>query len=297
MTLIIVAILLVSYILIATERLTNVNKAAIAVFAGTVGWVLYICWGSDFIMSNHRGEYMSFLHGASATSDAVKNYIWYSVFLPCVGKASEVVLFLLATMTIVEILNNNGCFDFIIEWIRTRTGIGERRIAGPGEGIADMTEYLFQYVGNKTYDVEDSAVGQIKMKNGAVINLRASWALNMAEDRGANGQAHTMLAGTKGGLDTFTGQVRLNHIVGNEMATTMVGRVIPNFLPGFSQGPAPLSKEHDIWVTALEANDPSKLFVTAEQAYVVTKILDSIYYSSKHNKPVYFGEDGRPIYD
>ena len=109
MTLIIVAILLISYLLIATERLTNVNKAAIAVFAGTVGWVLYICWGSDFIMSNHRGEYMSFLHGASATSDAVKNYIWYSVFLPCVGKASEVVLFLLATMTIVEILHNNPC--------------------------------------------------------------------------------------------------------------------------------------------------------------------------------------------
>ena len=120
MTLIIVAILLVSYILIATERLTNVNKAAIAVFAGTVGWVLYICWGSDFIMSNHRGEYMSFLHGASATSDAVKNYIWYSVFLPCVGKASEVVLFLLATMTIVEILHNNGCFDFLTIWLRTR---------------------------------------------------------------------------------------------------------------------------------------------------------------------------------
>ena len=120
MTLIIVAILLVCYILIATERLTNVNKAAIAVFAGTVGWVLYICWGSDFIMSNHRGEYMSFLHGASATSDAVKNYIWYSVFLPCVGKASEVVLFLLATMTIVEILHNNGCFDFLTIWLRTR---------------------------------------------------------------------------------------------------------------------------------------------------------------------------------
>ena len=91
---------------------------------------------------------------------------------------------------------------------------------------------------NTTYDVEDAAVGQIKMKNGAVINLRASWAINMSEDRGANGQAHTMLAGTKGGLDTFTGQVRLNHIVGNEMATTMVGRVIPNFLPGFSQGEA-----------------------------------------------------------
>lgn len=96
------------------------NKAAIAVFAGTVGWVLYICWGSDFIMSNHHGEYMNFLQGASATSDAAKNYIWQIIFLPCVGKAAEVVLFLLATMTIVEILHNNGCFDFLTIWLRTR---------------------------------------------------------------------------------------------------------------------------------------------------------------------------------
>lgn len=120
MTVIIVAILFICYLFIATERLTNVNKAAIAVFAGTVGWVLYIGWGSDFVMSSHSGEYMSYLHGATANSDAVKNYIMKSIFLPCVGKCSEVVLFLLATMTIVEILHNNGCFDFLTIWLRTR---------------------------------------------------------------------------------------------------------------------------------------------------------------------------------
>jgi Na+/H+ antiporter NhaD/arsenite permease-like protein len=42
------------------------------------------------------------------------------VFLNYVGKAAAIVMFLLATMSIVEILNNNGCFDFITEWIRTR---------------------------------------------------------------------------------------------------------------------------------------------------------------------------------
>ncbi len=148
---------------------------------------------------------------------------------------------------------------------------------------------------NKTYDVEDAAVGQIKMKNGAVINLRASWAINMAEDRGANNQAHTMLAGTKGGLDTFEDRVRLNHVVANQPTISWVGNKVAGYIPGFSQGPAPTSKEHDIWVKALRGE--GDLFVTADQAYVVTKILDSIYYSSKHNKPVYFGADGRPIFD
>ena len=139
---------------------------------------------------------------------------------------------------------------------------------------------------NKTYDVEDSAVGHIKMKNGAVINLRASWAINMAEDAGADNEAHTLLCGTKGGLDTLTGQVRLNHVVAGQPAITMVGKKIAGYIPGFSQGPAPISKEHEIWVKALRGE--GELFVTADQAFVVTKILDAIYQSSKTGKPVYF---------
>ena len=120
MTLIIVAILLLSFVLIATEHLTNVNKAAVAIFAGTVGWVLYICYGTDFVMSEHEGEYVGFLNGAVATSTAVKQYIAQNIFLKYVGRAAEIVLFLLATMTIVEILNNNGCFDFLTPMVRTR---------------------------------------------------------------------------------------------------------------------------------------------------------------------------------
>ena len=120
MTLILVAILLMAFVLISTEKITNVNKAAVAIFAGTVGWVLYICWGTDFVTSQHNGEYVDFLNGAVATSTAVKQYIAQEIFLKYVGRAAEVVLFLLATMTIVEILNTNGCFDFITSWVRTR---------------------------------------------------------------------------------------------------------------------------------------------------------------------------------
>ena len=95
---------------------------------------------------------------------------------------------------------------------------------------------------NKTYDVEDSAIGHIKMKNGAVINLRASWAMNMLPESGCNDNAHVMLAGTKGGLDTLDDQVRLNHIVAGQPAVTMVGNKVASYIPGFSQGPAPVSK-------------------------------------------------------
>ena len=119
-TFIIAAILLFAFVLISTENVTNVNKAAVAIFAGTVGWVLYICWGTDFIVEWHQAEYISFLGGAEPTADNAKLFIAQEVFLKYVGRAAEIVLFLLATMTIVEILNNNGCFDYITQWARTR---------------------------------------------------------------------------------------------------------------------------------------------------------------------------------
>lgn len=125
MTIVIVSILLLGYLLIATENITKVNRAAVAIFAGTVGWVLYICFGMDFVTSQHAADYHQFLHvGApneiASDSVVVKNFISRFIFLPYVGRAAEIVLFLLSTMTIVEILNNNGCFDFIRQLLRTR---------------------------------------------------------------------------------------------------------------------------------------------------------------------------------
>lgn len=138
---------------------------------------------------------------------------------------------------------------------------------------------------NVTYDVEDSAVGHIKMKNGAVINLRAAWAINMPDHIAPNA-ASTMICGTKGGVDTLDGVCRLNHIVAGQPSTTIVGHKVEGYIPGFSVGEAPLSDEHEIWVKALKGE--SELFVTADQAFVVTKILDAIYESNRTGKVVYF---------
>ena len=120
MSVIIVTMLIIAYVLIATGHLTGVNKAAIAMFLGTVGWVVYVCWGADFVMDQHPNDYLEWLAGAQGTSDSVKYFIEDHVFLKYVGEAAAIVMFLLATMSIVELLSNNGCFDFITEWIRTR---------------------------------------------------------------------------------------------------------------------------------------------------------------------------------
>lgn len=120
-TAIIITILLLGCLLLATAHLTNINKAATAMFVCTVGWVLYICYGADFVGSQHSEAYLDFLSGLEPTSLNVKLFIYDEIFLKYAGKATGIVMFLLATMTIVEILNNNGCFDFIGQWVRTRS--------------------------------------------------------------------------------------------------------------------------------------------------------------------------------
>ena len=120
MSLVILLIIVVGFILISTENVTNVNKAAVAIFVGTVGWVLYVSYGTDFVQMLHQQAYADYLNGMEHSSQSVKQFIAQTIFLRYVGKACEIVLFFLATMTIVEILNNNGCFDFLGIWARTR---------------------------------------------------------------------------------------------------------------------------------------------------------------------------------
>ena len=119
MTLVIVSILIIGYVLISTGWMTNVNRAAVAVFMGTVGWVLYICYGTDFVLAQHPREYSDFLMGVAPNPENVKHFISQNIFLDYVGRGAEIALFLLATMSIVEILNNNGCFDFLTELLYT----------------------------------------------------------------------------------------------------------------------------------------------------------------------------------
>ena len=134
---------------------------------------------------------------------------------------------------------------------------------------------------NKTFEVEEAAVGYIKMKNGALIHLKSSWAINIAET-----PPLIMLCGTKAGLDTKDSRVRLNHVVSGQQSITMVGDRIVPYIPGYSTGPPQPSKEAQIWVKALKGE--GDLFVTADQAFVVTKVLDAIYESSRTGKAIHF---------
>ena len=147
--------------------------------------------------------------------------------------------------------------------------LGKLPLCGDGNWDPEMT-------------VEDSAFGFVVMENGAVISVEAAWAINLHE---AN-EAMMVLAGTKGGVDLFGG-VRFNG--------TRDGKRYEEVFPFDAYQPALMSNvvaagdeednemegqaEARQWIDAiLNDTDPC---VLPEQAYVVTRILEGIYESSR----------------
>lgn len=138
-----------------------------------------------------------------------------------------------------------------------------------------------------TFEVEDSAMGFIKMKNGATINLEASWALNILESR----EASTTLCGTKAGAEIHSGMsYSKNELIYNrgrnnqlmEETLSPVGGVAYFGGGGGEEGTIDCRQ----WLEAVQ--NGTQPLVKPEEALVVTKILDAIYQSAKENKEVKF---------
>ncbi len=220
MTLVIVIILLLGYFLIATGHLTNINKAAIAMFVGTVGWILYISYGTDFVMERHPHEYMEFLAGRSQSSETVKYYIYDHIFLMYLGKTASIVLFLLATMSIIEILNNNGCFDFISEWVRTRNS---RRFI--------WTITLFTFVISANLDNLTTSTMMLTIMHNIVQGRRQRLIIGCAIVLAANTGGCFTVIGDPAGVALWTnGAVTATNFSAYLVLPAMAAWVLPTYL-------------------------------------------------------------------
>lgn len=133
----------------------------------------------------------------------------------------------------------------------------------------------------KKFTVEDSCFGFITMKNGATISLETSWAINIRNYK----EAAVVLAGTEGGADMFDGL----HINGERNSRLYTWK--PDLERGgvdyfVGQAPeVPADRECKDFYRAIE--EGTRPLVLAEQAYMVTRVLEAIYESAKTKKPVY----------
>lgn len=138
-----------------------------------------------------------------------------------------------------------------------------------------------------TYEVEDSAVGFIKMKNGATISLEASWAINMLESR----EASTTLCGTKAGAEIYSGMsYPKNELIYNKgkNGILMEEKISPAGNIAYFEGGASAEGviEANQWLDAVINNtDP---LVKPEEALKVTQILEAIYIASETKETIKF---------
>lgn len=144
----------------------------------------------------------------------------------------------------------------------------------------------------KTFEVEDSAFGFVRMKNGATIFIESSWALNVTHGR----EAQITLCGTEAGAEMVgdaaspnssvcEGEVIFNQMRHNlqmEELQTPVSPMIRAHLGdnGRKVGDA----EQDAFYDAV-IND-TELYIKPEQAFVVTQILDAIYKSAADGRAI-----------
>lgn len=139
----------------------------------------------------------------------------------------------------------------------------------------------------ETFEVEDSAMGFIKFKNGALINLRSSWALNYLDAR----EASTTLCGTKEGGEIKYGgmyekdELWFNHTRHGKMSEeTLSGEALVDYFEGVNEPAGVLEAKH--WFEAIQQDtDP---VVKPEEAFRVTQILDAIYQSAEANRTITF---------
>ena len=130
----------------------------------------------------------------------------------------------------------------------------------------------------ENFDVEDTAMAMITMKNGMMIYMETAWATNMIQE--APGVTISA-AGTKAGADmvgpTFECSVRTTKIVDGKLKTE-----IENI-------PEPVDMNaYDInhWIDAIQNDtDPA---VLPEQAATVTRVIEAIYESARTGETIHF---------
>ncbi len=230
MTIVIAIVLLLGYCAIATEHITNINKAAVAMFLGVIVWTLYMVAGKQYVEMMYAKEYADFLAGHASNITSLKKFIANYVFIGHVADICQIVLYLLATMSIVDLLNTNGCFDFISEWIRTRNS---RRLLWMvafityvmSANLDNLTTALMMFVIMRQL-LPDS---RFRMYYGAVIVI----AVNAGGCLTVIGDVSTLMLWVKGAVtpSNFSGAMFGPSIVSLIIPTYLISRKLPEQIP------------------------------------------------------------------
>ena len=109
LTLAIVIVFCIGYLFIAIESVTKINKAAIALLMLVATWTLFMI-SPDSYLPMVTGEQL-----AAVVSETIERHL---------GSTSTTLFFLMGAMTIVELVDQNGGFNFVRDVMHTHSKRG-----------------------------------------------------------------------------------------------------------------------------------------------------------------------------
>ena len=132
LTLCIVIAFVIGYLCIALESLTKINKAAIALLMCVVCWTLLMLNPASFYPAIEAPEVLHHI------AEVIEHHL---------GDAAGTLFFLMGAMTIVEIVDSNGGFNFVRDTLKTRS---KRKLMWR---MAFMTFFLSAILDNLTTSI------------------------------------------------------------------------------------------------------------------------------------------------
>ncbi|MBO7539513.1 MAG: sodium:proton antiporter NhaD [Prevotella sp.] len=132
LTILIVAVFCIGYLCIALESLTKINKAAIALLMCVLCWTLLMTGPAMYYPSVAEGNVIHHI------AEVIEHHL---------GDAAGTLFFLMGAMTIVEIVDSNGGFNFVRDTMKTRS---KRKLMWR---MAFMTFFLSAILDNLTTSI------------------------------------------------------------------------------------------------------------------------------------------------
>ena len=132
LTITIIIVFCVGYLFIAVEGLTRINKAAIALLMLVATWTLFMLDPAAYLPAAAGGQV------AAAVGELMERHL---------GSTATTLFFLMGAMTIVEVVDQNGGFNFVRDIMLTRS---KRALLWR---IAFMTFFLSAILDNLTTSI------------------------------------------------------------------------------------------------------------------------------------------------
>jgi len=205
----IVTVFVIGYMCIALESLTKINKAAIALLMCVLCWTLLMMGpGAYYPMVEPNG----LLHHIS---EVIEHHL---------GDAAGTLFFLMGAMTIVEIVDSNGGFNFVRDTMKTRS---KRKLLWR---VAFMTFFLSAILDNLTTSIVMIMVLRKLVQQREERLIYAGLIIVSANSGGAFspiGDVTTIMLWIKGVITT-------QGVISELLLPSLVSMIVPAFILQYS---------------------------------------------------------------